>query len=235
MERKISKQELEIENQITEIANKISSADTEAIYDGVFDLELYKSSPIRLMYVLKEAYDEFDDQNNAYGGGYSIPRDCFIKNDAGNIKTWQPIIYTTYALFNGLKYNDMDYICNDKSMTDVLKQIAYINTNKMPRQKTSDDSLISKAYNTWKPVLMRQIDFYNPQVIIFCGTFKFYKADLVGVDTRPIHTSQSNSLSVYRKENGALLLDTYHPNQRSVKHEIYVNDILNAIKEFLNK
>lgn len=105
----------------------------------------------------------------------------------------------------------------------------------MPGQKTSDDSLISKAYNTWKPVLMRQIDFYNPQVIIFCGTFKFYKADLVGVDSKPIYTSQSNSLNIYRKENGALLLDAYHPNQRFVKHEIYVNDILNAIKDFLNK
>lgn len=55
MERKISKQELEIENQITEIANKISSADTEAIYDGVFDLELYKSSPIQLMYVFERS------------------------------------------------------------------------------------------------------------------------------------------------------------------------------------
>ena len=54
-------------------------------------------------------------------------------------------------------------------------------------------------------------------------------------DSKPIYTSQSNSLSVYRKANGALLLDAYHPNQRFVKHEIYVNDILNAIKDFLNK
>lgn len=227
--------EKQIENKITEIANKIAGPNTEAIYDGVFDLELYNNAPVKLMYVLKEAYDEFGDQNNAYGGGYHIAKDCFTKADAGNNKSWQPIIYTTYALFNKLKYNEMDHIRNDKSMTEVLKQIAYINTNKMPNQKTSDDISLNKAYDTWKPVLMQQLDFYNPQVIIFCGTFKFYKTDLIGADSKPIYTSQSNSLHVYQKDDGTLLLDAYHPNQRSVKHEIYVNDILNAIRHLLKK
>ena len=71
-------------------------------------------------------------------------------------------------------------------MKEVMSQIAYINLNKMPANKTSSDDLLEESYKNWKTILMAQIELYKPQVIIFGNTFKFFKDDLLeGEDIKP--------------------------------------------------
>ena len=226
-------QEQYLEKLITEIGQHFKIKGAEPIFDGVYDWGKYQNAPIQLLVVMKEAYDEIDENSHPSGGGWYITKDCFEKDDAWKNRSWQPLIYILYGLFNGKRYEEMDYIRNDKSMAEVLKSIAYINTNKMPALTQTNDSELQANYEIWKPVLLEQIEIFNPQVILFANTFKLYKKDLVGESCQPTSISPNGSVHVY-VSNGRILLDAYHPNQKTYGHSIYVNEIIDAIRNALN-
>lgn len=226
----MNQQEKHLEQLIEETCQYFNIKDAEPIFDGVYDWDMYHHAPIQLLVVMKEAYDEIDEESNSSGGGWYITKDCFGKDDAWKNRSWQPLIYITYGLFNNKQYEEMDYIRDDKSMAEVLKSIAYINTNKMPALKQTDNSVLQANYEIWKPVLFKQMEILNPKVILFANTFWLYKKDLVGESCQPTYVSPKGSVHAYIKD-GKILLDTYHPNQKICSHSIYVNEILDAIRK----
>ena len=145
-------QEQYLEKLIEEIGLQINKPDTAPIFDGVYDWDMYHDAPIQVMVVMKEPYDEIDENGNGFGGGWYITKDCFGKDDAWKNRSWQPLIYILYGLFNGKRYEEMDYIRNDNSMADVLKCIAYINTNKMPALTQTNGLELQANYEIWKQV-----------------------------------------------------------------------------------
>lgn len=62
-----------ITNEILEFAknNNLLTDDVWPIYDGLYSPELYWNSPLRIMWILKEPYDDFDNETgkpNYYPG-----------------------------------------------------------------------------------------------------------------------------------------------------------------------
>ena len=43
---------------------------------------------------------------------------------------------------------------------------------------TEGDVEIGKLYSLWKPILFKQIELYNPDIIIFGNTFSCFQNDL---------------------------------------------------------
>lgn len=129
----------------------------------------------------------------------------------------------------------MPYIRDDKSMLEVLKDIAYINVDKMPGYKATSDSELAEAYEQWKDIVEEQIRLYDPQVICFANTMWLFKKDW-GIDENTEHESISlgndKHMLVYRKDS-RLCLDTYHPAQRVITRENYVDAIIKAVNESL--
>lgn len=228
----MNQQEVHLEKLIKETGMHLNREDAEPIFDGVYDWGKYQNAPIQLLVVMKEAYDEIDESFHPSGGGWYITKDCFGKDDVWKNRSWQPLIYITYGLFNNKRYEEMDYIRDDKSMAEVLKSIAYINTNKMPALTQTNDSELQANYEIWKPVLFQQMEAFNPKVILFANTFWLYKKDIVGQSCKPTYVSPKGYVHAYVKD-GKILLDAYHPNQKKCSHDIYVNEILDAIKFFL--
>ena len=109
-------------------------------------------------------------------------------------------------------------------MKDVLKQVAYININKMPAYRYSNDGSILQCYNLWRTILLEQINVYNPEIIIFGNTFKFFKGDLLGEDAKP--TKRMDGVVHIYEKDGVKMLDAYHPNQKSISRDVYVNFII---------
>lgn len=70
-----------IENAIWHLAEekKLTTDKIAPITDGIADFEAYLASSPRVAWILKEPYDEVRDGTIA-GGGWSIPRDCFMKS-----------------------------------------------------------------------------------------------------------------------------------------------------------
>ena len=85
-----------IENEISEIAQTISQ-DVFPIYDGIADYSAYVRCQYKIAWILKEPYDD-NDGTNPTGGGWSIPRDCFLSGkQKWTVLSWQRVIYVMYG------------------------------------------------------------------------------------------------------------------------------------------
>lgn len=229
-----SGQEL-IKSKIFERAKKLelSNDGLEPLPDGVADIEGYCKSSPRIMWILKQPYDDMKD-GKPFGGGWDV-YGAFENSDAHTNMTWQPIVYSLVGKRDHKQYNDMPYIHDDKSMLDVLKDIAYINVDKMPGYRTTSDAELTEAYDQWKDIVEEQIRLYDPQVICFANTMWLFKKDW-SIDENTKHEAiplgNDKYMFVYRKD-GRLCLDTYHPAQRVVTRGSYVNAIIKAVNESL--
>jgi len=200
------------------------------IEDGIVNLEEYYNSPIKIMWVLKEPYD---DKENG-GGGWSITKDLNDnralgkKNDSPN--TWHPIIYSTYGILNNfLKIEKMPQIPNNTSMSLVLRKIAFINIQKLPARPNTNDASLKKAYSNNKEInkklLLKQISIYRPDIVIGGKTLHLLKDDL------QITNENELSFGHFTKEK-KLFINTFHPNQRKISRADYVNKIITRAEEW---
>lgn len=223
-ELKLAQEKIEKEIFSLSEMNNLSNDEIEPIPDGIYSAELYLSAPKQIMWVLKEPYDDIMDGKPCDGGWCLY--EAYDNDNVWTSRAWQPIIYSMYGLFNDQKWDDMDWIRDDKSMANVLKQIALINISKMPAlTRTNDNSLWGK-YALWRDVILKQITEYAPNIIIFGNTFKYFKNDLVGKDAKPIK-NLNGLVDVYEKD-GIRFLDTYHPSQRTTTRKNYINTLIES-------
>jgi len=62
--------------------------------------------------------------------------------------TFQPIIYTTYGIFNRVwSWDDMPYISAAPDMALLLRSIAFINAKKLPGLTRANDDEVLSAYH----------------------------------------------------------------------------------------
>lgn len=228
---------IELEKAQNEITNAVYARAIELgfddkvmqpITDGVCDFEGYLNTNPKVMWILKEPNDQCSDGKLA-GGGWSIVEESFKKDIDSVAKqpTWQTIIYVMYGYLNGLKYNDMDFIRKNKDMAKIMQKIAYLNVSKMPGYNISSKDGIEKYYTQWKPILDRQIETYNPDVIIFGYTFEHFRKDfekkgLEKIDNFP------GWIDVYKSSN-RILIDAYHPNRKGME---YVDTLISALNKY---
>ncbi|GJG68616.1 hypothetical protein PRLR6025_20850 [Prevotella lacticifex] len=77
-------------------------------------------------------------------------------------------------------------------------------------------------------MLFEQIELYKPNIICFGGTFKYFKKDLGLSDSEPIDGAR-----VYKRKS-QLLLDLYHPQQRTISRGDYVDNVIDCIAKWYN-
>ena len=102
-----SGQEL-IKSKIFERAKKLelSNDGLEPLPDGVADIEGYCKSSPRIMWILKQPYDDMKD-GKPFGGGWEV-YGAFNNDDAFKNTTWQPIIYSLFGIRNHKLYGDSE-------------------------------------------------------------------------------------------------------------------------------
>ncbi|MCH8317609.1 MAG: hypothetical protein IIA88_03815, partial [Bacteroidetes bacterium] len=121
------------------------------------------------------------------------------------------------------------------TMLNALKSVAYINVKKLPGYPTSYDKVIENAYHKYKDILLKQIEYYIPDIIIGGSTLYNFFSNL-GFS---IEEMQQNKSVNYIIKDGKLFIDAYHPAQRpyrtGVSKEQYCNDIINTAKIITRK
>ena len=226
------------------IANKLMTGkDTDniwPIYDGVADAKSYLLTKPKVMIVLKEPYDDTAKDNHGrtipYGGGWDFP--MLLKAQSEDHvwpnRTWQRVIYAIYGFRNGKHYSEMDSIQKKPIMGDVLLDTCWINLSKMPGFTSSSDNKWKKAFDdNWNDIFVEQVKLYNPDVIIFGGTFDLagsyvmdnqINGEIVWSDDRQL------SLTKYRHKD-RLILAAAHPG---IRHNVdfWVNSIIGALNDF---
>lgn len=213
------------------------------IYDGIGDFDEFSKNKYRVMWILKEAYDDEKDGKPA-GGGWFITGG----NSSGDFdyvsKSWQRIAQTTYAI----QKNEKDFsklpkiessLKGDSEYGRLLKSIIYINTNKMPGLTTSDNYDIQQKFYIWKPILKEQIQLYKPDIVIFGGTYEFYKysfSDIFGEKSAtPYEIEKFKNKACHGAfvgKNNRLYIDAYHPGYFMINQKDYFNGIIEIVEKW---
>ncbi len=231
----------DLKNKVDEINKLVNEKivsdleDTYPITDGIIDIEKYFNAKYKVLWILKEPYDEFDDEGKPFGGGWGLDEAIRPKQSihefTGGRPTFKPMIYTSWGILNDFcLWDDMDNVERDPTMLDALKSIAYINVKKLPGYTTSHRTVIEYAYQQHKEILLKQIEYYNPDIIIGGSTLYNFYQDL-GISREQL---QRNDSVNYIIKGDKIFIEAYHPAQRSgttgVSQEKYCNDIINSVK-----
>lgn len=213
---KISALDLEIKNHYDSYGIK----DGEFLYDGIINIDEYYNSPLKILWILKEPYS---------GGGRTMLNDLNLNRAEGNKKdshtTWHPIIYVAHGILNNFEqFDSMPKIQDDKTISKALRKIAFINIQKTPAATRTNPNDISQAYDRHKEILLKQLEVYNPNIIIGANTLHLFVKDL--------KLKQENKFKHHWTKEGTLYIKTYHPAQTVLKRDDYVNRIINVSKEW---
>jgi len=226
----MNKQEEEIQEEIKRNAQD-QDEDHLPIYDGIVNVENYLNAPYRILWILKEGYDYGDNT----GGGWKIisciandpNKDLYQDMVKNNYRTFEKISYISYSIFNGfISMSEMDEIYENTEIAKSLNSIAYINISKMPATPKSNNSNIAKYYEHWKYLLHRQMQSYRPEIIIFAGTFEFFKNDLFIKDEEIKKTKHFE----YILRGETVYFNACHPAYWSINNIEYVSDIIDTLR-----
>lgn len=212
-------------------------AEFNAIEDGVVNWEAYINTSPKILWLLKEAYDNDNEGEGGWSlaGLFNIDEDCykFLKTTSSK-KTWYPIIYTSYGILNNfMSYDDMDFIEDNIKMISCLKKIAFLNINKFAGKSKSNDSVLGKIFLENQDILKKQIALLNPDIIIGGNTLKFYNK-MLGLSNIPYQTLDSGPKYYFKDDK--LFIDAYHPGRIGINryrhvNEDYIEDIISIVRK----
>ena len=206
---------------------------SKPICDGITDIKGYLSSKPKIMWILKEAYGDSTLTGKITGGGWKFCEKFNEDNFLKDFDMWKIMIQINFAIRNNKEWKEIDYIENQPDMINELRNIAYININKMPGRSESNDKDLFDSYKIWKDIIDEQINLYEPELIIFGKTFQFFKEDYFHITEKPIRTVSGKWYSELYKKNGKILIDAFHPSRKGGEDTSYnyVNSIINAYKK----
>ncbi|WP_123908301.1 hypothetical protein [Flavobacterium psychrophilum] len=228
---KMENKKLELEklqNEIDlEIAKIISIDERKAFPDGIINIDNYLASDLKIMWILKEP---------------NSSEELNWRDEIGNLKTetgtkygwsgtFNPIIYVSYGILNNQNWNQIPYTNDNPEIIEVLKSIAFVNVKKTPGESVSFDNEIHEYHSNNKEILIKQIKYYQPNVIICGNTFQY-----IGVDVKEIFKElefeyDENSKMSKHHNTEIIIIDAFHPNARKNK-EIYCDYIINSVNEW---
>ena len=206
--------------------------DAEPIYDGICNTSGYSESPIKVMWLLKEAW-EIDENGQPGKGGWEIWEPWYNATEMNEM--WRTMMYVMYGIATGTPYREMPVV--DDDMLELLKSTAYININKMPGHTTSGS--MKNAYNQWRDIILEQIKGYNPDVIIFGNTFEgLFEHENIALNSVTADGLGSPGIVGAYIGEGKLLVDVWHPSpfrkssKPEITNEVYVDTIVKAVRGF---
>lgn len=230
--------------KVEALMQALETDDQKPIKDGVIDANSYLNSKYKILWLLKEAYD--NDDNGRYGwslsellGGDDVYT-RFLKTTRSKT-TWYPIIYISYSILNGFPpYDDLAFIDDDPdTMTSILKNIAIVNINKLAGNSTSNNTSLKRVLLSNEKLLKMQIDILNPDIIIGGNTLDFYYNLLDLGHCNYIYFNHIKAERKYYVSKDQLYIDAFHPARRNIPkyrcvNEGYIDDIINVCRTVLN-
>lgn len=214
--------------------------------DGILNLESYNNSKFKILWILKEpnygkAYNDNTDQGDRnlndqeakelYPSKKNI-MNTYYSDIAKGYDYWQRtfknILYITHGILEGIyDYWGLSDLESNARIEDkyYLDNIAFINVKKAPGSNKASGDLIIDSYNRHKDFLLKQIEIINPDIIFNCSSIAQLTNDLLGSQ----YVLNEDNCALF---NGKLIINTYHPQQTTIKHEEYITNNLKLIEKY---
>lgn len=247
---KLEQEEGRIHNKIRKIYPKSAGLDGILNVDKFFDITNPKTSPLKLLWILKER-------------GYPLnkPDQEFILKDYMNhlaqnkkwSRTFSKLCYVTEGILEWQYHNDLEYldfnnlpklqviednqeVCyyrNENELIFPLDYIAFLNVKKLgSHNNRSNPKDIDSEYKKTeiREIIKEQVDYIKPDIIISGNRVASLSEDLAGC---PFSNFSQNGISKYYFNNNQkrLHIFTYHPAFIMPRIE-YCNSIFEIIKQY---
>lgn len=193
------------------------------VTDGIVDEKEYLDSKYKILYIMKEVNSDQKDE-------WSLTE--FLSNGARS-QTWDNIARWTEGILNLEKDLAWEYLSRDNDIRrDIyIKKIASINLKKTPGRHTSIYNEIRMATKNNKEILKKQVDIYQPNIIICCGTSGLFVKDCLESDL----TWQMTSRGIeYMILDETIIVSFSHPEARVADQYLYYA-LIDAIREILEE
>lgn len=188
------------------------------ISDGILDEEEWNNQSCKILYVLKEANWENADAD--------LCEFLMSERSSSYWKTWNNIARWTKAILEGGEYPRH---VSKADKTYWLRKIAAMNLKKVGGDAVAENDTIYSYAQQDKKYLKRQIELYEPDIIICCGRGNGKNADIlhdvvfekdeVSEWKEPILQYNYFLATVNEKKN-IPVVSYYHPQMRG-GHELF--------------
>ena len=202
---------------------KINNPTTTIVTDGIVDEKEYLESKYKILYVMKEVNSDQDDE-------WSLTE--FLSNGARS-QTRDNIARWTEGILNLEKDLAWEYLSRDNNLRrDIyLKKIASINLKKTAGKHTSIAREIDIAAKNNKDIIKKQVDMYQPNIIICCGTGGLFLKHCLESDLNWQTTSRGIEYIIFDK---TIIVSFSHPEARVADQYLYYT-LIDAIREILEE
>jgi len=194
------------------------------VKDGVVDEDNYLQSNPRLLFVMKEV-------NSPGSGGWDLRKFLRAGADTPRPRTWDNITRWVYGIRN--KANEINWLSLEKmtpeQRKEILSSVCVVNLKKSPGGNTTDNYELDKIAREDKEYLTEQFSFYNPDLIIGCGSMPTYIFhDLFKFEQKWKITKRGIGFLEFM--NNKYLISFSHPQARVQDCLLYYG-LIDAVKE----
>jgi hypothetical protein len=191
--------------------------------DGIMDLEEYSNAKDKILWILKEAND----------GGFNLR--TFAKDPSTYTKwrkTYALIIKVSYAIHNNVY--EYEKIPDEYDIRAITKKIAIINIRKNGGGSTADPKIIYEYYLRDNDLLLEQIKYIEPTIIMNCNRISDLYNKIKGEDIES--AIENNKFEGAYLDNG-IIINAYHPCIRgfNINHVEYFDYAMDYIKTYRKK
>lgn len=194
----------------------------DAVDDGVVSEMDYLSASKKILFVLKEVNG---------GNGWSL-RDFLA--EGGRAQTWNNISRWTNGILNldtDTSWKDLEVV-NEEYRKQALRKIAAINLKKTSGKYVADDKEVNKAAERNSGILREQLDLYNPDIVVCCGTAQGF-VDFCCDEAKEWLMTSRGIRYIKDEKNNRVIIEFSHPEAR-IKSAYLYYALIDAVKEILN-
>ena len=194
------------------------------IKDGIINPEKWDKAPVKILFLLKEAYEKQDKKKDQdYCQWVSN-----LTSLHGQSTTWKRMSEWIYGIFKLKEHGKLfefpkDKSCDDKDKSfdendrlEYLRSIAVVNIKKSNGKTDSHKEDLKKYVEKDWPFLQKQIDDINPDLII-CGNV----LDLIWEKLAPSDDEKKALSEWVYSIKGNIFVDFWHPGNPVHRKMIY--------------
>ncbi|MDU4209903.1 MAG: hypothetical protein E6Z20_07125 [Finegoldia magna] len=211
---------MDIKEKEKDIFDKLRKIDPSIVEDGIVNEEEYLDSKYKIVYIMKEVNG---------GSGWNLKD---FLSEGGRSQTWDNVARWTEGLLNLNQEYDWAYLekNNEKRRKDFLKKIGVINLKKTPGHHTSEYKKISMAAFENRNLIKKQVDLYNPDIIICCGTADDFVKNYF--ESKFVNWNMTKRGVQFIKFKEKIIVSFTHPEARIRDAYLYYS-LIDAVHEIL--
>ena len=210
---------MEIIEQETKLFERWKEKRPNLIPDGIVNHDVYMKSSVKVLYILKEV-----------NGGKNWDLRDFLRKGA-RWRTWNNITRWQYGIEkeNSIMHFDEINNVNNDIRKKYLNKIAVINLKKESGGRNSKMSEIWDYSWNDREYLKEQIELYEPDIIICCGTGEIVKEHKL---IKGIEKWKQTTNGIQFSANKKLIVISYfHPQQYRIRKKKLYNDLISGYNE----